>query len=183
MRVYAISDTHDMLGAIDSFLRVVLSDPEAGYLIHLGDVVSPFSLRYIVDALPRGFRLKVVLGNNDGDKILLRSISDGVVEQPEEVEICGLRALLLHGFKSPELTERIVDGIACGGDYDMVLYGHTHRFRLDSRCSRYVINPGTLSGYLSSRSTYATIDCARFTASIVELETGRELAARTLAGK
>lgn len=175
-----ISDTHDKVSAIKEFLKTMLSDPEAVYLIHLGDIVSPFSMKLIVEELPQDFGLKVVLGNNDGDKILLMSTCRDVVEQPEEMEICGLKALLFHGFKSPELTERIVCGIACGGYYDIVLYGHTHRFKLDSVCSSYVVNPGTLSGYLSTVSTYAVVDCEKLTASIIELETGKELAALTL---
>lgn len=171
MRVFVVSDSHDRLDALRRFLGVLRSVAGPAYLIHLGDVVSPFALRYIVESLPEGVGLRVVLGNNDGDKVLLGRLAE-VVDQPEELELCGLRAIALHGFKSPELTERLVDGIACAGYYDVVMYGHTHRPRLERRCSSLLLNPGALSGYLAERSTYALVDCAALRASVVDLDTG-----------
>lgn len=160
------------MDAVEKFLNVLRSSSHSGFLIHLGDLVSPFTLKLISESLPQSFSLKVILGNNDGDKVLLSRITKEVCDQPEEVEICGLRAILLHGFKSIELTEKIAHGIACSGYYDIVLYGHTHRFMVERACSSYLINPGTLSGYLASRRTYGIIDCGDLTVSIVDLETG-----------
>lgn len=175
MRVFVISDTHDRLDTVERFLGVLRASPEPAHLIHLGDVVSPFTLRLIAGALPGGLSLRVVLGNNDADKLLLSKVVDSIEDQPMELEVCGLRAILLHGFKSPELTERIARGLACSGYYDIVMYGHTHRFRLDKACSGYLLNPGALSGYLAEGATYAVVDCNTRTASVIDLKTGLEI--------
>jgi len=173
LKVYVISDTHDRLDTLEKFLKIVGAFLEPGYLIHLGDIVSPFTLRYIVSNLPENLKLKVVLGNNDADKVLISKIAEDVEDQPTEVEFCGMKALLLHGFKSPELTEKIVDSIACSNYYSVVMYGHTHKYRLNKKCSSYVLNPGALSGYLAQEATYGVVDCESLTASIVDLETNR----------
>lgn len=175
MKVFVISDTHDRLSFVKKFLRVFKGSSGPGHLIHLGDIVSPFTLRLIAEALPAGFGLKVVLGNNDADKLLLSRVVKDIEEQPVELEVCGLRAVLLHGFKSPEITEKVAGGLACSGHYDLVMYGHTHRFRLDRACSGYLLNPGALSGYLARDVTYAVIDCHTDTASVIDLKTGREV--------
>lgn len=173
LKAFVISDTHDRLSTIRRFLSIL--EPGEGFLVHLGDVVSPFTLRALVDGLPAGYKLKVVLGNNDGDVLLLSKVAREVVEQPDELELCGLRVLALHGFKTTEFTERVAESLACGGYYDIVMYGHTHRPRLDRKCGSYLLNPGTLSGYLSELPTYAVLDCQELSAYIVSLEDGRIL--------
>ncbi len=180
MKAFVVSDTHDRLDTLRRFLDILRSAIGPVYLVHLGDVVSPFTLRYIVESLPKSVTLKVVLGNNDGDKVLLSRIAE-VADQPEELELCGMRAIAFHGFKSPELTERVVSGIACGGRYDVVMYGHTHRFRLEKLCSSYLLNPGTLSGYLAERATFALVDCETLRASIIDLDTGMEVLSSRIA--
>ncbi|MCS7099440.1 MAG: metallophosphoesterase [Sulfolobales archaeon] len=185
MKFFIVSDTHDNIDAVKRFLDVLKSSfISSGFLIHLGDIVSPFTLKLISESLPPKFNLKVVLGNNDGDKVLLSRIAKEVYDQPEEADLCGLKAFLLHGFKSVELTEKIAYGVACGGYYDVVLYGHTHRFKIEKIRNSYLINPGTLSGYLASRKTYGIIDCEDLTASITDLESGeRILSTKITAGR
>ena len=175
-----VSDTHDNLANLVRFLRLVEALGEPVTLIHLGDVISPFTLRALTEGLPRGSRITVVLGNNDGDPLLLRAIVEDVAEQPVELEVCGLKAIAVHGFKSPALTERVVHGLACSGHYDVVLYGHTHRPVLATAHSRYVLNPGALSGYLTDRATYAVVDCSRRTIEVRDLDSGEVLQALNL---
>jgi putative phosphoesterase len=173
--VFVISDTHDRLDKVVRFTEVVKSEPGPGYIVHLGDVVSPFTLRALAENIPPTYKLKLVLGNNDGDILLLNKIIGELGEQPEEVEFCGLRVLMLHGFKTRELTDRIVESLACGGHYDVIMYGHTHKYRLNRVCSSYLLNPGSLAGYLTDKSTYAKIDCQNLTMSLIDLETGNSI--------
>jgi len=100
---------------------------------------------------------------------------EDVVEQPVEMDICGLRAVAVHGFKSPATTERVVRGLACSGYYDIVLYGHTHKPVISTVNFKYVINPGALSGYLTDRATYAVVDCSTRTVEIRDLDSGEVL--------
>lgn len=138
-------------------------------------MISPFTLRTLVEGLPRGSKITIVLGNNDGDPLLLKAIVEDVAEQPVELEICGLKAVAVHGFKSPATTERVVHGLACSGYYDIVLYGHTHKPVLTTVQSKYVVNPGALSGYLTDRATYAVVDCSKRSIEIRDLDSGEVL--------
>lgn len=181
--VFVVSDTHDRLDKVMKFVDVVKSESRTGYVIHLGDIVSPFTLRALVEKMAPTFKLKLILGNNDGDILLLSKVIAELSEQPEEAEFCGLKVLMLHGFKTREFTEKIVESLACGGRYDIIMYGHTHEYRLDKVCSSYVINPGSLAGYLTNVSTYAKIDCRDLVLSIIDLETGNLLASTRIEEK
>lgn len=168
-----ISDTHDNLTNVrllKKHLGTTLKSVK--YIIHLGDITSPFTLRELIN-LER--ELIVITGNNDGDKILLKNIYDGIEDPPLEVNLCSLKALLLHGFKDANLTLRIVNSIARGGYYDIVLFGHTHKHYLDVISGTLVMNPGTLSGYLSPQPTYGILDFNEGKAYVISLTDGRHL--------
>ncbi len=168
-----IADTHDNLANVrllKKYLGTTLRNVK--YVIHLGDITSPFTLRELIN-LER--ELIVITGNNDGDKILLKSVYDGVEDPPLEVNLCGLNALLLHGFKDANLTLRIVNSIAKSGYYDIVLFGHTHKYYLDVASNTLVMNPGTLSGYLSPQPTYGLLDFNEGKAYIISLIDGKYL--------
>ncbi len=146
-----ISDTHDNLSAVDAALRI-FRENGVEVIIHLGDFVSPFTLRKFA-----GFKLYGVFGNNDGEKLLLRSIADEqgftVEEAPFEVELYGKRFLLLHGHGSVERTKKLAYSFAKSGDYDFVLYGHTHRADTAKFENTRVLNPGEACGYLTGKRT------------------------------
>lgn len=171
MRIIVISDTHDNLAMIDRSSSLILKlNPDM--IIHLGDYVSPFTLRKILDL---GIKFLGIFGNNDGDKLLLKSVLGGLGElhePPYELSINGLKSLLTHGFGGRELTNRLVDSIALGGKYYLLLYGHTHIPRLEKVGDTIVLNPGTLSGYLSEFATLAYIDTKELKFKILNALTG-----------
>jgi hypothetical protein len=44
------------------------------------------------------------------------------------------------------------------GDVDVVVCGHTHEFKVTTRGSVLVVNPGECCGYLSGQSTVGVLD-------------------------
>ncbi len=174
MHIIVISDTHDNLAMIDRSSSLIFKlDPEM--IIHLGDYVSPFTLRKILDL---GIKFLGVFGNNDGDKLLLKFTLGGrgeLHEPPYELSIDGLKFLLIHGFGSRELTNKLVNSIASGGEYDLLLYGHTHIPRLEKVGNTVILNPGTLSGYLSELPTLAYIDTRELIPRILNALTGDQI--------
>lgn len=151
-----ISDTHDNLKAVDKALKI-LKERGVNKVIHLGDFISPFTLRKF-----ENFRLYGIFGNNDGEKLLLKSIADefGFVleEAPLEIEIGKKNFLLLHGYGSVERTKKLVRSFAKSGDYDFILYGHTHRVHREKISETTILNPGEACGYLSGKRTIALLD-------------------------
>ncbi|MEM0037685.1 MAG: metallophosphoesterase [Zestosphaera sp.] len=178
MEVLVLSDLHDSLEALSRLKDVVI---KKGYdlAVLLGDFTSPFTLKGLLELLPS---VMGVFGNNDGDVDLLKTLAPRLTEQPLEEIIEGWRVIMLHGFKSPQLTEKLVHSLCMSGYYDLVLYGHTHIPKVEVFKTCLAINPGTLSGYLASARTYGvlTLSSSSASAAIVDLDSGRELAHSSL---
>ncbi len=155
MRVLIISDTHDNLSNVDLLVRNVIPRERPEILVHLGDFTSPFTLLKLKEP---GLPVIGVLGNNDGDTSMLREIEHNIAPQPIEVNLGGLPAFLMHGFKDVVFTEKIATAIALSGYYRLVLFGHTHRYKVERKGAALLVNPGTLSGYLADEATYAVLD-------------------------
>lgn len=182
MKLLVISDTHDSLDMINRLSPYIMM-LAPNMIIHLGDYVSLFTLKRLTSF---NIRFLGVFGNNDGDKMLmLKSLSgsDAIYDQPYEVDIDGFRTLLLHGFGNRDLTERLVNYIAVGGIYHLILYGHTHAPRLELVGNTLILNPGTLAGYLSEGPTLAFINTDELSASILDLNSGRTVKSCRLVAK
>lgn len=168
MRIMVISDTHDNLSIIDR-LTSYASKLDVGLLLHLGDYVSPFTLRKI---LSTNIRFLGIFGNNDGDKVLMLKVlgsSGELYEPPVEVNVDSLRVLMMHGYGSKELTERFVGSLALSNYYDIVMYGHTHSSRVEKVGKTVILNPGALSGYLTELPTLALLNTDEFKLSIIDI--------------
>ncbi|HIE24086.1 MAG TPA: metallophosphoesterase, partial [Candidatus Korarchaeota archaeon] len=76
--------------------------------------------------------------------------------------------LAFHGFGSLSLTEKVARVLADCGEYDVVLFGHTHSPVVEKRGS-LLVNPGEASGKLTGRKTAALVDLENLEAEIVEL--------------
>jgi uncharacterized protein len=144
-----VSDTHDNVDAVEEAVRVLRSRGVED-LIHCGDVVMASTLE-----LFRGFRLRVCLGNNDsaGEISAAAERIGGAYAERLDVKIGGKRFFVAHGDREGPL-----DKAARSGDFDYVLYGHSHRWD-DRRFGKTrVINPGAL--YRAPVYTFALLDLA-----------------------
>jgi len=166
-----MSDTHDNLNMLGKLMDKVKGINFKG-VIHLGDIVSPFTLRYLISKVESPI---MILGNNDGDKILLSKIYPNILEQPVELRINDLDVLLMHGFGSKDFTHKIVKALARGGNYDIIMYGHTHEAKIEVINNTLIFNPGTVSGYLSDRCTYGILDLSTYIVKIIDINTDEVL--------
>lgn len=167
-----MSDTHDNVKAAVASIKTLLREG-VGMIVHLGDIVSLFTLSAMLSALDPGVDAFFVYGNNCGDKAGLREIAEShgarIADPPIELEVGGRRLLLLHGWGAGGLTLKMVEALALGGGWDGILYGHTHR--ADYRYIRgvLVLNPGEASGALTGRATVAVLDTETMKARILEV--------------
>jgi putative phosphoesterase len=141
MKIAVLSDVHDHVWN----LRAALAElGEAQALLVCGDLCSPF----VVPLLAEGFAgrpVHVVFGNNDGDlyRIAVNARAFDDVELHGELatlELGGLRVAVNH-------YPAIAEGLAQSGGFDLVCYGHDHRFAVSRRGAALLANPGTLLGY------------------------------------
>ena len=166
-----MSDTHDHL---DNTRRAseLLVDAGVDMVLHLGDIVSPFTLRLLASVLDKP--LVGVFGNNDGDKLLLYRIASDkgwrLAEAPLIMELEGRRLLLLHGWGPAENTVGLVEALAYSKSFDAILYGHTHKVDHRRMDGTLVLNPGAVSGYLAEKPSLALLNLESMEAEIKYLE-------------
>ncbi len=168
MLVGVISDSHDNIYKLDAVLEE-LKKEEVGAVIHLGDIISPFTVRRMKEKLG-DIPVTGVLGNNDGDILLLSKLfveyGWKLLNGPAIVELGGRRFLLMHGFNGLEHTEKLAETLMGFKGIDGVLYGHTHRALYKRVGDRILLNPGEICGYLTGKTSYAVLDTARLEARI-----------------
>lgn len=163
-----ISDSHD---DVESLERVLELFQRFGIdeLIHLGDLISPFSLDPILSS---GIPFRILRGNNDAEVLLaLRSVERGGIyhQSPVEMDLDGAKLLLFHGFGDSELTKFTAISLASSGRFDFVLYGHTHEVHVEEIGDTLVVNPGELCGKLSGRKTAALLDIEAKKVEVLDL--------------
>jgi putative phosphoesterase len=125
MRVGLISDTHNQLRAevFQAFAGVDL-------ILHAGDVGDSAIIAELETIAP----VHAVLGNTDSTALRPR------VRDELELELEGHRVLVVHGHmlgspNAPRLRSAYPHA-------DVIVYGHTHRQRIDRLNGCLIVNPG-----------------------------------------
>lgn len=132
MKILIVSDTHRR----DDNLKMVI-DKTAPFdmLIHLGD--SEGSEHLIKSWLADDCHLEMVAGNNDFFSSL---------DRERELKIGKYRILLTHGhYYNVSMGAEQLREEAEARNFDIAMYGHTHRPYLDRNGKAIVLNPGSLS--------------------------------------
>lgn len=161
MLVGIMSDSHDYMPRIRAAVKTFI-DAGAGAVIHAGDFISPLTFDCF-KGLDVPFH--AVFGNNDGEKFLLRARFAPLGQIHErfcKTGIAGRRFIITH-------ENDVVDSLARSGDYDVVVYGHSHGIDLRRLGGTLVVNPGEVCGWLSGRSTAALLDTDSLDVRIVDL--------------
>ncbi|GAB4389938.1 MAG: metallophosphoesterase [Thermodesulfovibrionales bacterium] len=159
MEIGVISDTHDDMEKIARAVDL-MNERGVARVIHAGDIVSPFTFEVL-----GGLRAQFtgVFGNNDGDRLLLREKSRGALHnQPLFLTIEGRKIVVLH---EPDLVEPL----ARGGEFDVVIYGHSHKPDIRKVGNTLVVNPGKTARLHKGSSTAAVLDLRRLEAEIIGL--------------
>ncbi|MBP7949255.1 MAG: YfcE family phosphodiesterase [Verrucomicrobiales bacterium] len=141
MKIAVLSDIHDHLHHLAAVLQRVRQGG-AQRLLFLGDFCAPFTLA----ELAAGFSgpIDAVLGNNDGDPLLLSRIAaqhDRVTlhGQFAELELDGKKIALNH---YPDIARRLAESQA----FDAVFSGHDHRRYVHAVGRTLWANPGEIMG-------------------------------------
>lgn len=139
MRIAVLSDIHDNIWNLASALDQLEG---VDVLLCCGDLCAPFSLKQVQDFFPGP--IHVVLGNNDGDPLLLAQIAS----QREEVHLHQpLVELKLDSRKiAVAHYPQIGQALATSGQYDAVFSGHTHRPQTQQLGETLWVNPGEVMG-------------------------------------
>jgi len=127
MTIGILSDPHTRSDFQKEAIGKLLSEG-AEYLIHAGDLCAEENLKQLKET---GLPYAAVFGNNDTS---LHSVSHRYNIRPEPwyLQIRDIRIKLMHRphYMTP--------------DADLVIYGHTHRFSIESHLHTLYLNPGEI---------------------------------------
>jgi uncharacterized protein len=129
MKIGVLSDTHIHLAEeippeiITVFSRVDL-------IVHAGDFVGSD----VLDGLKKLGEVRAVHGNVDSMK--LRNL----LPEKEIFAVEGRKIGITHGWGGPEGIEKRVKELL--GDVDIVIYGHSHRAKIEQMGNVLFFNPG-----------------------------------------
>jgi len=141
MIVAVMSDSHDNIWNLRKALDIVENEG-AGMIIHCGDFVAPFMAKELNEA---GIPVHGVFGNNDGDQYLLTKFS---LTTLTNITFHGLVGQVDIGdFKIAFTHEKVVaQGMAGGGNFKMVCFGHSHEYYKKKIGATILLNPGEIMG-------------------------------------
>ncbi|MEO8603645.1 MAG: YfcE family phosphodiesterase [bacterium] len=159
MRIGVISDTHNHLPNVRRIVAL-LNAARVERVVHTGDITQAKTLAVLagLDAPLVG-----VYGNNDrGERQALEDAAAGydmvLSDPPLELLLATRRVLVMH-----EPRDLDTDGASA----QVVLHGHTHRYRMDRGGGRLVFNPGECAGHVAGLNAVGVVDLATLEASLL----------------
>jgi putative phosphoesterase len=159
-KVGVVSDTHVPARAREIPPKVFDLFSGADYVVHAGDMVSPSVAQELEAIAP----LTAVHGNMDPQDVTAKYPKVNVLEAG------GFRIGVTHDSLSPWRMGKMRE-LARANDFDVLVFGHTHRPYLKEEDGRIYLNPGSPTQPLLAEPSVAviTINDGQLTAEIVQL--------------
>ena len=147
MKIAIISDIHDHRAKLQKALSRL---QEADALICCGDLCSPFIIRDLGSGFSK--TIHIVFGNNDGDLFRISKAATDFAHihlhgEAADITLDGKRFAIIH-------FDNIGRMLATSDEYDVVCYGHNHKYEVAFEGKTLKINPGEIMGELTGASTF-----------------------------
>ena len=160
MIIGVTGDTHNNLKNIKTICSI-FNENRVDLVLHTGDISLPKALLAFkcLDC-----PLKVVLGNNDiGEEKSLREASKEfdceIFKEPYSLKLLEKKISHLH---HPELIDN-----SMLLEFDVILHGHTHRYRLEKENNCLIFNPGECAGFLKGKNHVGLVSLKKLEAKII----------------
>ncbi len=152
MRVGVVSDTHNNIQNIENIIHI-FNKEEVDLVIHTGDVSKAETLR-LFSSLK--CPMAGVFGNNDrsekGLEEVCRELNFNFQEPPLSLTLKDKKIAIFH---EPELIDRYIqehEGV------QLIIHGHTHRYREETLDNIIFFNPGESAGFLKGKNALGIIN-------------------------
>ena len=152
MLIGVVSDTHNNLKNIETIISL-FNDEGISLVIHTGDITNANSL----DKFSKlNGKLIGVYGNNDRNEIGLKEAANNnnflFQEPPNLISLCKRKIAIFH---EPNIIE---DFLSRNENIDLVVHGHTHRYRHEIRNDILFFNPGESAGMQEGKNAIGLIN-------------------------
>lgn len=162
-----LSDTHipDRTNKIPEIVIIDFKEKNVDYIFHLGDYTSYESYKKLIDTFGEG-KIISVRGNMDFDS-KLKNLPEKI-----ELELFGYKILLLHGMGGPNMIiKRLIKKLdLLNSDYNIVIFGHTHRPVNEKQNGILFLNPGTTTPIDNKFTVISSFGYLRISKQRVEFE-------------
>lgn len=160
MIIGVTGDTHNNLKNINK-ICTIFNENSVDQVIHTGDISLPKSLlAFNILNCP----LTVVIGNNDvleRDDLekAAKKFDCKIFDEPHFIQLDKTKISIIH---HPELIDsKMVD------HSDLILHGHTHRFRKEKIGESLVFNPGECAGFMKGKNQVGIVNLDSLDAKII----------------
>ena len=160
MIVGIVGDTHNNLKNISKICEI-FNERKVDLVIHTGDITLPKSL---ITFKKLNCKLIGVFGNNDvfEKKNLLKTSEEFNCHIYDEPFFFNLNKKSICIVHHPELID--ADLLEKS---DVVLHGHTHRYRNEIVSKTLVFNPGECAGFLKGKNQIGVVDIENLRPKII----------------
>lgn len=152
MIIGVVSDTHNNIKNIKNIIHI-FNKENVDVVLHTGDISKAKTLKmFSLLNCP----LMGVFGNNDRIEVGLSEIcSEYNFNFQEPPFVFSLDSRKIAIFHEPDLIKKFVKDHP---DFDLILHGHTHRYREEKINNTTYFNPGESAGFLKGKSALGIIN-------------------------
>ena len=152
MLVGVVSDTHNNITNIENIINI-FNKEKVNLVIHTGDISKPETLRLFSSL---NCPLMGVFGNNDRIEKGLKEVCDeydfNFQDPPFPLTLENKKIAIFH---EPELIDEYIKE---DEDVQLIIHGHTHRYREETISNIIYFNPGESAGSLKGKNALGIID-------------------------
>ena len=152
MRVGVVSDTHNNIKNIEKIIKL-FNFEKVELVIHTGDISSAKALDKFSDL---NCNLIGVFGNNDRNEIGIEAAAQRnnfQFQEPPKLVNLNLKKIAI--FHEPDFID---DFLLKNKEIDIVVHGHTHRYRNEVRNGVMIFNPGECAGMFTGTNAIGILD-------------------------
>tara|TARA_B110000014_G_C20086774_1_gene568511 strand:+ start:1159 stop:1650 length:492 start_codon:yes stop_codon:yes gene_type:complete len=152
MIVGVVSDTHNNINNINNIINI-FNNEKVSLVIHTGDISKPETLRLFSEL---DCPMVGVFGNNDRIEVGLKEVChecDFNFQEPPL--LLTLEDKKVAVFHEPELIDSYIKEHT---DVQVIVHGHTHRYREETLNNILYFNPGESAGSLKGKNAIGVIN-------------------------
>ena len=147
-----VGDTHNRLSNVEKIIDI-FNDKNVDKVIHTGDITQ-------AKTLSRFSRLNCplvgVYGNNDLEEEDLKDTAEqngfNFQDPPFVLEISNIKIAVFHE------PDKIESFLKKDPSVDLIIHGHTHRYRNESIGNVRIINPGECAGIIKGKNSVGVLN-------------------------